>query len=337
MTSLLSVLLGGGAGLGAFIVLRALLQKRTIDLAELGNVLSATETPVSRLGVDNSTTKADLTGVQARLGRLGVGILNAIGLTDVARLRDQLRVLDKSIERHAYEKMLGAVVGFSLPLLMVLVLAIGGVEVPVLWLFLLGLVLSIAGFFYPDLPLTERVEKRRRAFRHAFSSYLDLVTIMLAGGAGTESALQGAAEAGEGWAFAELRQALRRAEAMRRSPWEVFDELGIELGVSELQELAASVSLAGNQGAKVKQSLSAKAEAMRIAQAAELEAASESQTEKMIMPVTVLIVGLVLFIGYGAMEAISGGGSEQFDQQVEFQVEPPTPSDQPAPTPQGGG
>ena len=42
----------------------------------------------------------------------------------------------------------------------------------------------------------------------ALSSYLDLVDVVLAGGAGIETALEAAAEAGDGWAFAEIRGAL---------------------------------------------------------------------------------------------------------------------------------
>ena len=137
--------------------------------------------------------------------------MRAIGQADKPSLAEQLRVLDKSMERHAYEKMLGATAGFALPVLTGAVMLAGGVAVSPIVLLLVGLATAVAGFFYPDLPLAERVEDRQRAFRHAFSAYLDLVTILLAGGAGIESALEGAAESGDGWAFAKIRSALRRA------------------------------------------------------------------------------------------------------------------------------
>ena len=70
--------------------------------------------------------------------------------------------------------------------------------------------------------------------------------------------------------------------------------------------------LAGDHGARVKGSLTAKADALRAAQAAELEAAAETRTEKMIVPVVVMILGLVLFIAFGAVDAITDGGSSQF-------------------------
>ncbi|MEL6986103.1 MAG: type II secretion system F family protein, partial [Actinomycetota bacterium] len=228
-------------------------------------------------------------------------------LTDRGLLRQQLRVLDKSIERHAYEKMLAAVAGIILPLLIGVVATSSGTSISPLLLLMAALVLGGLGFLYPDLPLAERVVDRQQAFRHSLSSYLDLVTIILAGGGGTESALSGAAQAGEGWVFAEIRSALRRGELTGRTPWDMFEELGIHYGVDELRELAASVSLAGGQGARVRQSLVAKAEALRAQQTAEIESKAESNTEKMIVPVSVMVLGLMVFIGRGAFEAIGSG------------------------------
>ncbi|MFM7771926.1 MAG: hypothetical protein ACKO8F_04500, partial [Acidimicrobiaceae bacterium] len=68
----------------------------------------------------------------------------------------------------------------------------------------LVILLSVAavGFFLPDSQIRSKAKMRRQDFLHAFSSYLDLVNVLLAGGAGTETALIAAAEAGDGWSFA---------------------------------------------------------------------------------------------------------------------------------------
>ncbi len=306
MTSVVMLLLGAGVGLGLWMSLRSW-QPRPVPLEQVSVILD-------RQGVPIGTTvdEAQLAGGQSLLASAGANLMRAIGQADKPSLAEQLRVLDKSMERHAYEKMLGATAGFALPVLTGAVMLAGGVAVSPIVLLLVGLAAAVVGFFYPDLPLAERVEDRRRAFRHAFSAYLDLVTILLAGGAGIESALEGAAESGDGWAFAKIRSALRRARLTRRTPWDAFDQLGHELGVNELIELASSVSLAGDHGARVKGSLTAKADALRATQAAELEAAAETRTEKMIVPVVVMILGLVLFIAFGAVDAITDGGSSQF-------------------------
>jgi Flp pilus assembly protein TadB len=304
--TVIAMVLAAGFGLGVVVVLRGL-RRRPVDLSTLVARRSA---PPDTWAVPElrRNLPEDLGPLRRHLSRPGLRLLEMLGLADRGLLRQQLRVLDKSIARHAYEKMLAGVVGLVLPLAVGVVLAVDGTPVSPLLLLLAALVLGGLGFIYPDLPLGERVAARQQAFRHSLSSYLDLVTIILAGGGGTESALNGAAEAGEGWVFAEIRTALRRGELTGRTPWDMFEELGTRYGIDELRELAASVSLAGGHGARVRQSLVAKAEALRAQQTAEIEARAESNTEKMIVPVTVMVLGLMVFIGRGAVEAIGFRG-----------------------------
>jgi len=329
MSLALSVLFGAGIGLGIFVVARSL-QRRPVPLAETIGVLHRPGVSVAAVGrpVDPEATGA----WRRRLGTIGVGLLEALGFVDVGVLRGQLRVLDKTLERHAYEKTVGAVAGFLIPALAGVVINLAGAAVSPVVVLAAAVLCGAAGFFYPDLPLRQAVERRRQSFRHALSSYLDLVTIILAGGGGIESALWGAADAGDGWAFTEIRQALRRARRTRHSPWQAFDQLGAALGVDELRQIAASVSLAGGHGARVRQSLAAKADALRAAQAAQIEADAEARTEKMIVPVIVMVVGLVLFIGYGAVEAITSDGASQFSATLTPpQLRDATESTQPTP------
>lgn len=310
MSAVVIAALGAGIGVGLLLVVRGLqphpapLDRVTVHLDRPGVSIAALRS--------GELDEPELSGIQATLGAGGLALMRMVGMADRPKLTEALRVLDKSVERHAYEKLLAAGAGFALPVVASAALATNGTGPSPLVVSVIALVLAAGGFFYPDLPLAARVAARRQAFKHAFSAYLDLVTILLAGGAGIESALEGAAEAGDGWAFAEIRRSLRRARLTRRSPWESFAQLGDELGAIELAELAATVSLAGDHGARVKQSLIAKADALRTAQAADLEANAEARTEKMIVPVVVMILGLVLFIAFGAVDAISDGGASQF-------------------------
>lgn len=305
--TVVAMVLSAGIGLGIFVMLRAM-RRRPVALDPLGFGQRRARTPLAVPGLEREAPP-DIGPLQRHLGRPGVRVLETLGMADRGLLREQLQILDRSLERHAYEKMLAAIVGVLLPILIGLSLGAQGFTVSPLLIVLGSLVLGGLGFLYPDLPLAEQVEARQEAFRHALASYLDLVTIILAGGGGTESALVGAAEAGEGWVFAELRGALRRGELSGRSPWEMFEELGARYGIDDLRELAASISLAGGQGAKVRQSLVSKAGALRAQQMAEVEARAEANTEKMIVPVSIMVLGLMLFIGRGAIAAIGSGSS----------------------------
>ncbi len=323
--TIVAMVLAAGLGLGLFVILRGL-RSRPVDLsalvADTSGRWAGTTWAVPEL---DRPPPDDLGPVQRYLSRPGLRLLETLGLADRGLLRQQLRVLDRSIERHAYEKMLAGVAGLILPLLVGVFLVTAGSPVSPLLLLLAALVLGGLGFLYPDLPLSERVATRQQAFRHSLSSYLDLVTIILAGGGGTESALVGAAQAGEGWVFAEIRSALRRGELTGRTPWEMFEELGTHYGIEELRELASSVSLAGGHGARVRQSLVAKSEALRAQQTAEVEARAESNTEKMIVPVSVMVLGLMVFIGRGAVEAIGAGPGDRSDEQTTITTQGDTP------------
>ncbi len=300
MTALIATLLGAGIGLGLLLIARAFRGQQT-SLGDLSKTLGATGRSIATAPDESESDGA------ARSSSWAAQMIRSFGLGDIDLLESRLRVLDKSVEQHAFEKLIAAVAGLCLPILLAVLLLAMGVSPPLLLFVMASLLLAVGGFLYPDLPLAEQVEERRRSFRHSLGAYLELVCVMLAGGAGTQTALAAAAESGDGWAFVELRRAINRAQATNRGAHELFDELGQELGVVELRDLAASLALVGGHGARVKESLIAKSEAMRHSLAADLEAMAETRTEKMIIPVAIMTVGLTLFVGFGALTAITSG------------------------------
>jgi Flp pilus assembly protein TadB len=183
----------------------------------------------------------------------------------------------------------------------------GGVHVSFTIPVWLSVALAAAGAVVPFVALKAAAAERRQAFRHALGCFLDLVAVRLAGGAGVDSALTLSAASGVGWAFSELRQALAEARLMGEAPWTGLDRLGTAIGVGELNELAASVTLAGDEGARVRGSIAAKARAIRTHGLADAESAAQSASERMSLPVVLLMVGFVVFLGYPAvMQVLTG-------------------------------
>jgi tight adherence protein C len=303
MTLLAVMVAGAGIGLGVVVGYRAVfprpvpLEKALTDLAR------------PRPSLVEPDTAPVTSGVKGRVGQTVVRFLESTGFVDLGGLERRLRTLGKPIQAHAFEKLLGGIAGFLLPILFSLMLTAAGISMSPVVTAVLAVGLSVAGFMYPDLGLSEQIQRRRRDFRYSLSAYLDLVTIILAGGGGLETALQTSADLGDGWAFAEIRSALRRARLTGQTPWDVFDDLGEELGVDELRELAAAAQLAGDQGARIRASLTAKADSMRASQTDAIEAQAEAATEKMLLPVVTLVVGMILFIGFGVVQAISTPGT----------------------------
>lgn len=291
-----TALLGAGVGIGLWIAGRAL-APRPVPLAAVFAALD-------RTGGTRSADVPPASGLERRAGRAALRLVAALGGNLDARAVE-LHLTDRTAARHALDKLVGAAGGAAAPLLVGTGLSATGIMLPVAGLLGLSVATAVAGWLLPDMVLRDEAAKRRKAFRHALSSYLDLVNVIIAGGGGIQTALYTAAEAGDGWAFASIRRALDRARLTNRSPWATFAELASDLDVPELAELAASVSLAGSQGARIRASLAAKADTLRGHQVAETEAAAESATERMTIPVAVLLFGFLVFVAYPAVQQIT--------------------------------
>ncbi|MEU3767959.1 type II secretion system F family protein [Amycolatopsis keratiniphila] len=233
----------------------------------------------------------------------GLRMLRLPGTT----IEADLRVTGRGVDTHLASKAVLAVAGLLAPWLLQALLILGGsslgVEVPLL----AGLGLAALGFVTPDLEVRAKATRSRREFRDALSAFLDLVWITLAGGAGVEAALGDAATVGTGPAFDKIRRALHAAQLTRTTPWVTLRRLGEELGIAELAELAASISLAGTEGARVRASLAAKAQALRTHQVTDAEADAQAATERMALPVTLLFLGFLAFIAYPAVIQVLNG------------------------------
>jgi tight adherence protein C len=163
---------------------------------------------------------------------------------------------------------------------------------------------AVGGWLWARADLASDAVRDRRQFRHALAAYLELVTILLSGGAGVETALFDAVAAGKGAAFRHLRSSLSAAQARREAPWRTLGELGRRLGVGELEELEASMTLAGG-GAQVRESLTAKANGIRLKDLSRLESEAQSRSETMVLPVALMFAGFLVLIGYPALAALS--------------------------------
>ncbi|MBB5856405.1 type II secretion system F family protein [Amycolatopsis umgeniensis] len=264
---------------------------------------------LAQVSAGRPTTPIVLTGDAAWVrawGRVFVPGLRMLGLPGT-KIEADLRVTGRGADTHLASKALLAMSGLLAPWLLQALLALGGlslgVEVPLLG----GLVLAALGFLAPDLEVRAKATRSRREFRDALSAFLDLVWITLAGGAGVEAALGDAAAVGTGPAFDKIRRALHAAQLTRTTSWATLRRLGEELDITELAELAASISLAGTEGARVRASLAAKAQALRTHQVTDAETDAQAATERMALPVTLLFLGFLGFIAYPAVIQVLHG------------------------------
>lgn len=229
--------------------------------------------------------------------------------TRFAPTPSDLAVTDRSIESFALERLVCLTAGAAIPIGFGMITRLGGLSTPIGLTLLVIPIGAVAGAMLPSLTVRQGATLARRDFRSSLSAYLDLVSIMLAGGAGAETALVAAARVGSGRTFTVVSDCLEVARSSRRSLWSVLSEEGERLGIVELPELASTIQLSGEQGARMTASLTAKARSMRNKQMADIEAAANAATERMGLPMVLMFMGFLVLLGYPAMHLIGQGFS----------------------------
>ena len=230
------------------------------------------------------------------LARVVARIAAGTGQTDGTAAR--LALVGRTAERHALDRLIYTTLGAAVPLLTLAVATAGGATLPLLPVLIGVAVLGVVGFTYPEAALRTEATRTRRDLTAQLALYLDLVVVLLAGGRGVDGALTAAAQQSDGVAFTHIRRALNAARTHRESPWRALDRLGNELELTPLVELAASITLAGESGAKVRDSIAAKAQAIRSRLLAEAEAEAHRRSEVMSAPVVMMLAGFMAMVGF---------------------------------------
>jgi Flp pilus assembly protein TadB len=220
-------------------------------------------------------------------------------------LSTDLAVLDRSEEVHLVQRMRTATFYGAFPLSVWAASTLAGARLlPPALAGLASVGLAIGGWLLTDSQVRSGARRRRVELDSALVTYLQLVSILLAGGAGIQQALHEAVDHGNGWPFQVLRRALTDARVRGISPWQAFDEHGSQLGSTSLVELAATMELAGSSGAHIRDSLMVKARALRSHQVAAIEREATSRTTAMTGPTGLMMAGFVILVIYPAFQAV---------------------------------
>jgi hypothetical protein len=225
---------------------------------------------------------------------------------EFASLRANLSLAGMSFELYLATKVLLAVLGLLLGPTVAVLVGFLGLRIPVAIPVWLGLLLALAFFFLPDLEVKQKADKRRRDFRHAIGSFLDLVAMNLAGGRGVPEALLAASDAGTGWAFWRIRDALTSARITGQTPWQTLGALGEETKITELRDLSAALSLVAEDGAKVRESLVARAASLRSRELSDLTGQAGERSQSMLVAQLLMCAGFLLFLVFPVVSLLLG-------------------------------
>jgi tight adherence protein C len=296
-----ALLAGLAFGLGCYLLFRALFPPRP----GLAASLAAFDAAVRRRAADarverTSPTQEKVGGLRIKLGRALAAFYDSRGW-EQRTVRADLAIVGRSFEAFLATKFLLPAAAVLFIPVAVAYFAILGLGVPFAIPVWLCLLIALVFFLLPDMQLRQEAGERRRDFRHVVGAFLDLVAMNLAGGRGVPEALMAASQVGEGWAMRRIRDALANARITGLTPWQALGRLGDEINIAELRDLSAALALVADDGAKVRQSLTARAASMRSRELSDVEGKAGERSQSMLIAQLLLCAGFLLFLSFPAL------------------------------------
>lgn len=299
------VMIGGAvAGLGILVLGLVLVPPRTQPsgaLARLDMLRAQQRAEVAAVHLDrrNAGGPAWVRG----LGRRTATTLGSFGL-ELPHLRADLAILGRTLDRLLATCVLAALGGLLVPFVVAVAAAIAGASLAPGVPLVVAALAALIGGCVPILHVRSMAADRRRDFRHVVGSFLDLVAMSLAGGRGVPEALQSASEISDGWATVRIRNTLVGARLRGETPWSALAGLGEELRIDELRDLGAALALVAEDGAKVRDSLAARADSMRRRELAESEGKAGEASQSMLVAQLLIALGFLVFLVYPALLSV---------------------------------
>lgn len=250
-------------------------------------------TALDRLSPDRSLARpedeGDLDASGDSTDRLGRWAMRTLPLDSLgAPPYRELALMRIPVHRFYGEKVVFAILGAIMPVLLMLVASFFGLGLP--WIF--TPVLAVAGavgmFFLPDYNVKDDAKAARKEFGRALASYIDLVALERNSGSGPRQAMEIAANIGDSWVFRRLAEELSRSRWSGLPPWDALRKLSDELGLPELADLADIMRLSGEEGGQVYQTLRSRSQSMRTAELNSALAEANATGERMSIPMSAL-------------------------------------------------
>lgn len=299
---LYAALAGALAGLGLLMLVLALRPSRVGIAAGIARLDAGRQAPTYSISQAVLSTEG-LRGWRLTMGSQLAAALQTRGLR-VQSLRSDLAVLGRSLEGFLASTVIFTVGGLLFGPVLAGIASLAGSDLGLTVPLVLALLFAVLGALLPLATVRREATRRRQDFRHAVGAFLDLVSMNLAGGRGVPEALSTAAAIGGGWPFARLRDTLAFARLQGLTPWAALGRLGDEVGLNELRDLSAALTLVADDGAKIRASLAARAATLRRRELAEMEGKAGQRSQSMLVAQMLIVMGYLLFLAYPAVSRI---------------------------------
>lgn len=236
-----------------------------------------------------------------------IGDLLAQRGVDLQQVQQDLAICGKGLEQHLARILVLVLAGLLTPVALGSVALAIGLPIPFALPVVAGLLLGVAMAVLSHRELSQTAAVRREEFRRTLSIYLDLVAMSMEAGRGHPEALPAAADIGSGWTFELLADTISGARYSGTTPWAALGELGERMGIGELGDLSSSLTLASDEGSKIKASLTARAVTLRAKRLADAEGEANQASESMRFTLIVMVFAFFVYQLYPPIARLIGG------------------------------
>ncbi len=298
---------GAIVGIGIYALIRVWLRPQPGVATMIARIDAGSRSMHTRTATALEVEKGSAGGIQRAVDRLGdrLEVLAADRGWRLGRVRADLAIMSRTLGSFLATKVVFAILFFLLAPALWSVMRLAGLPLAPVIPALAAVVFGAGAFFLPDLALRGEAAQRRRDFRRVVGIFLDLVAMNLAGGRGLPEALLSASTISEQWTLVRIRQALANARLFGTTPWAALGDLGREVDVEELRDLSAALLLAADDGAKIRQSLSARAATLRRRELADSEGDAGERSQSMLVAQLVICMAFLVFLAYPAVSALT--------------------------------
>lgn len=294
------VLAGAGVGVG-LVWLAALLMPARVDMvgaAQRWESARATAAVHAPLGVGRPSPRA-------RIGRLLATLLGRRGV-QLRRVRQDLAMVNRDLESFLVAAAMKSLLGLFAPIALFTLLTASGASPPPSSPIVFGAILAVGMAVLSVEQLHREADDRRDELRRTLSTYLDLVAMAMAGGRGHPEALPMAAQIGDGWTFELLEDTVVGARDAGTTPWAALGELGERCDINELRDLSTALILVADNGARVRETLMARAESLRATRLTQAQEEAKKRSDSIEWNQLVIVGGFVIWLFYPTIVNLFG-------------------------------
>jgi tight adherence protein C len=179
--------------------------------------------------------------------------------------------------------------------LVVVIFTFGSMKWPAGRVLLLTVVFIAVGFYFPQLYLRSRINRRQKSVRHGMPDALDLLTICVEAGLGFDAAMS---KVSEKWdnelslAFARVIQEIQLGKLRR----EALRDMADRVDISEMTSFVAAVIQSEALGVSLAKVLRIQSDQMRIRRRQLAEEEAHKAPLKMLIPLGLLIFPSLLIV-----------------------------------------